>query len=970
MNKFSKSATLALIAALVGFSCTANTVAQDETEAQRRESRIHQQDQYFSPDDLRPNVNRGEEWAGWPFFLFSDLADTPTQNEYPRNLLPTQDEQRLRTVRTEESLRTEGSLRPQQHETGQGQVIQGQAFREGIVLQTEQRQQAREVIIEPRQTRGELATGNAGTEYFQQEQIEHFVAPLENSNLVDGGTIVQQGNVRQIQVIEGRQVDGQRVIKGHQFVEGRRFVDGQPQFEGQPQIEGQQRIQGQRVIERPQVVEGQLPVQAQRVFESTEQIQQQPQPERRVTEQRVETRVQPRTQETRGKGIANQTNRETKTLETENLGSVPPVFTSNPFEKEEGQAAAVAPLKNQRGQQAQGQTTQGAIAQQSTTRRSQRGSRKAGAYWVFLPLLLVPCLCWAAWRFISSFKPEKRVTKTRSTTGQSTTRTRATAKTNKSQQRQSRKLVESKVSDRQQTTRSENVQREDNVQRDNSRLNVASQEANQPLRISEESLDRSEQTVRSETRSERPVRTEQTVRLEEERTERESRDRSEQTARSETPSERTEWTEQTLRSQEERTERESRDRSEQTARSETPSERPERTEQTVRSEEERTQRESRDRSELTAHSDRSETSSRQQRELSREIEAEATDYELNAQQGRQGAQPESKNEQSRWSNRDDRNSSDETDRETAASTAEGRDDFTRIEGVTEEAQRALYSSGFYRYGDLQKVNKKQLKRFFANRNLNVTDAQAKSWIVQARSLVSQWESNEQSVQQSQFNTGDSDARRSEEQASRNLSSQRDDLTKIRGIGKVTAELLSRSGITSYRDLYEAGPQRLRQLLAQAGPKFKLMDPSSWSQQASFAMNADWDGLKGWQSESADASSTQVSHDYSSMAPDDLTAIRGIGPATQKILREKGIHRFEQIATMKSEQFEELFAEYQEKFNLLDPSTWAEQAQAMLGDRTGDNEQENELMNEIQSIAEMVKKQPSETPRHSDHTRQS
>ena len=1004
MKNISKPATLVLINVLVGFSCTANTVAQEETETQRRESEIQQQDRYFSPDDLRLN-SEFSEYLQWPFGWsqrpeFSEL--TPLRqdserlhNQYPQYLLPTQDEQRLRTVRTEERLRTEEGLDPQQRDTDQGQ-----AFGEGIVLRTEQRQQTREVAIEPRQTRVELATDNAdsGTEYFQQEQTEQFVTPLENSSLVEGGqrvfesteqiqqplqldpqvteqrieTIVQQENVRQIEVVEGRQIDGQRAIEGHQFIEGQRFVEGQPQ------------IQGQRIVESPQVVKGQLPVQGQHVFESTEQIQLEPQ----VTEQRVETRVRPGTQETRGEGIVVHANRrEIETLETENLVGVPPISTPNRFEKEEGQAVAVAPLQNQRGQQAQGQAAQRSIAQ-VTTRSSQSESKKAGAWWILLPLFLVPFLCWAAWRFISSLETEEQVTKTRSTTDQSTTRTLATSKTSKSQQRQSREFVEREVSDRQQTTRSEVDQTE------------------------RKSRDRSEQTVRSETRTERPEREEQTTRSETDRTERKSRDRSERTVRSESSSERPEREEQTTRSETDRTERKSSDRSERTVRSESRSESPEREEQTTRSETDRTERKSSDRSEQTvrsgSRSERPATSSRQQRELSREVEAEATDCELNAQQQeRQGAEQqeqgrtrspqlcddntgttcgdtrsqtsgicesknsqESKNGQARGSNCDDRNSSaGETNRETVASTAESRDDLTRIEGITEEAQRALYSSGYYRYSDLQNASKKQLKRVLAGYNLKFTDAQTKSWIVQSESLVSQGEISEQSVQQSQFNTSDSDTRASEEHVSRNASSQRDDLTKIRGIGKATSDLLSRSGITSYRDLYEAEPQRLRQLLDQAGPKFKLIDPSNWSQQAALAMNADSDGLKRWQPESAGASSTQCNHDYSSMEPDDLTAIRGIGPATQKILLEKGIHRFEQIASMKSEQFEELFAEYQDKFNLVDPSTWPEQAQSMLGNRISANEQEIEIMNEIQSIAQIAKEQPRET-RQSDRTPQS
>ena len=986
MNKSSKPTTLALITTLLGFSFTASTVAQEETETPRRESRIQQQNRYFHPDDLRLN-SEFSEYLGSPFlwnqrsefseltsprqdfertrdqfpqhllttqdeqlsqddlrlngefseYLFSEYLGLPflwnqrskfseltsprqdserTHDQYPQYLLPTQDEQRLQSVRTEERLRTEEGLRSLQLETDQGQ-----AFGEGIVLQTEQRQQKREVTIEPRQTRLELATGNAQTEYFQQEQTEGFVAPRDNSSLIEGGTIVQQETVRQIQVTEGHQIDGQRVIEDHKLIEDQRLV------------EGQSRTQGQRV------------------FESTKRLQQPLQLERQVTKQRVETRVQLGAQEFRGAAIDKQTSRrEIGILDTEKIVSVSPTYTSNRFEKEESRATVVAPVQNTRGPQTRGQAAQRAIAQ-GTTRHSQRESQKAGAWWMFLTI--VPIFCWAAWRFISSSKTEEQATKTRSTTDQSTTRTLATSKTSKSQQRQSREFVEREVSDRQQTTRSEVDQTE------------------------RKSRDRSEQTVRSETRTERPEREEQTTRSETDRTERKSSDRSERTVRSESRSESPEREEQTTRSETDRTERKSSDRSEQTVRSGSRSERPA-------------------------------TSSRQQRELSREVEAEATDCELNAQQQeRQGAEQqeqgrtrspqlcddntgttcgdtrsqtsgicesknsqESKNGQARGSNCDDRNSSaGETNRETVASTAESRDDLTRIEGITEEAQRALYSSGYYRYSDLQNASKKQLKRVLAGYNLKFTDAQTKSWIVQSESLVSQGEISEQSVQQSQFNTSDSDTRASEEHVSRNASSQRDDLTKIRGIGKATSDLLSRSGITSYRDLYEAEPQRLRQLLDQAGPKFKLIDPSNWSQQAALAMNANSDGLKRWQPESAGASSTQCNHDYSSMEPDDLTAIRGIGPATQKILLEKGIHRFEQIASMKSEQFEELFAEYQDKFNLVDPSTWPEQAQSMLGNRISANEQEIEIMNEIQSIAQIAKEQPRET-RQSDRTPQS
>ena len=247
MNKSSKPTTLALITTLLGFSFTASTVAQEETETPRRESRIQQQNRYFHPDDLRLN-SEFSEYLGSPFLWnqrseFSELTSPRqdferTRDQFPQHLLTTQDEQRLQSVRTEERLRTEEGLRSLQLETDQGQV-----FGEGIVLQTEQRQQKREVTIEPRQTRLELATGNAQTEYFQLEQTEGFVAPRDNSSLIEGGTIVQQETVRQIQVTEGHQIDGQRVIEDHKLIEDQRLVEGQSRTQGQRVFESTKRLQ-------------------------------------------------------------------------------------------------------------------------------------------------------------------------------------------------------------------------------------------------------------------------------------------------------------------------------------------------------------------------------------------------------------------------------------------------------------------------------------------------------------------------------------------------------------------------------------------------------------------------------------------------------------------------------------------------------------------------------------------------------
>lgn len=71
----------------------------------------------------------------------------------------------------------------------------------------------------------------------------------------------------------------------------------------------------------------------------------------------------------------------------------------------------------------------------------------------------------------------------------------------------------------------------------------------------------------------------------------------------------------------------------------------------------------------------------------------------------------------------------------------------------------------------------------------------------------------------------------------------DDLTKIEGIGKKIAELLTNNGFHSFELLGASTPKKIKTLLDEAGSKFKLHDPTSWPKQAKLAAAGKWDALK-------------------------------------------------------------------------------------------------------------------------------
>ncbi len=70
----------------------------------------------------------------------------------------------------------------------------------------------------------------------------------------------------------------------------------------------------------------------------------------------------------------------------------------------------------------------------------------------------------------------------------------------------------------------------------------------------------------------------------------------------------------------------------------------------------------------------------------------------------------------------------------------------------------------------------------------------------------------------------------------------DDLTKIEGIGPKMSAALVAAGIDTYSQLADSTEAQLRSALESAGLK---LAPSleTWAEQAQFAANDDWDGLK-------------------------------------------------------------------------------------------------------------------------------
>jgi large subunit ribosomal protein L21 len=71
----------------------------------------------------------------------------------------------------------------------------------------------------------------------------------------------------------------------------------------------------------------------------------------------------------------------------------------------------------------------------------------------------------------------------------------------------------------------------------------------------------------------------------------------------------------------------------------------------------------------------------------------------------------------------------------------------------------------------------------------------------------------------------------------------DDLKKIEGVGPKMAEILAEAGLNSFAAVAKADVEKIKEILAAAGNRYKAFDPTTWPQQAQLAADGKWDELK-------------------------------------------------------------------------------------------------------------------------------
>jgi predicted flap endonuclease-1-like 5' DNA nuclease len=83
-------------------------------------------------------------------------------------------------------------------------------------------------------------------------------------------------------------------------------------------------------------------------------------------------------------------------------------------------------------------------------------------------------------------------------------------------------------------------------------------------------------------------------------------------------------------------------------------------------------------------------------------------------------------------------------------------------------------------------------------------------------------------------------------AKEKVDSVKDDLKKVEGIGPKIQDLFNNDGIWSFKQLSNAKVNRLKKILEDAGPRYRIHTPETWPEQAKMAAEGKWEALKIWQ----------------------------------------------------------------------------------------------------------------------------
>lgn len=167
----------------------------------------------------------------------------------------------------------------------------------------------------------------------------------------------------------------------------------------------------------------------------------------------------------------------------------------------------------------------------------------------------------------------------------------------------------------------------------------------------------------------------------------------------------------------------------------------------------------------------------------------------------------------------------------------------------------------------------------------------------------------------------------------------DQLQIIEGIGPKMEAILKENKLPDFASLAASSGDHVRSILNQYGDKYRIIDPTTWPQQAALARDGKFNelmalqkSLDGGRSDSPAGQSDSKLEKFLIKAgvlkkwkQDDLKAVEGIGPKIEGLLHAAGITTWKQLSEIQESVLQEILEKAGPRYQLADPQTWPKQA---------------------------------------------
>ncbi len=163
-------------------------------------------------------------------------------------------------------------------------------------------------------------------------------------------------------------------------------------------------------------------------------------------------------------------------------------------------------------------------------------------------------------------------------------------------------------------------------------------------------------------------------------------------------------------------------------------------------------------------------------------------------------------------------------------TADQKDDLTAIKGIGSFLEKKLNGLGIYTYDQISHLDANLIEKLTTAIEFFPGRIERDDWVGQAQLLA------KPAPEKSAKTKAKPKAR----------PAMNDDLKVVEGIGPKIELLLHGAGIHSFTELAETSVERLKEVLTNAGDRFRMHDPSTWPEQARLAAEGDMGKLKNYQ----------------------------------------------------------------------------------------------------------------------------